>query len=145
MNTKGSLTHVKCVRSLLARRSFTGNVTGYCCFLDMWFDSVPLDSTDEPSILFDLSYFRRLLDVTDDLEGDEDITSHGVLAEMERRYEEFCRRLCKWAAWCSCTFRAFGGESKKRKKKLTTKRLTICARFNIEIEKERKPNQNITA
>lgn len=34
---------------------------------------------------------------------------HGLLAEMEMKYEAFCRTACKWAAWCSCTFNVFGG------------------------------------
>ncbi|CAN0249164.1 unnamed protein product [Laminaria digitata] len=34
---------------------------------------------------------------------------HGVLSEVEMKYEECCRTACKWAAWCSCTFNVFGG------------------------------------
>ncbi len=35
---------------------------------------------------------------------------HGLLVEMEMKYEAFCRTACKWAAWCSCNFNVFGGE-----------------------------------
>eukprot|EP00903_Cladosiphon_okamuranus_P006237 g6122.t1 len=45
----------------------------------------------------------------DDEEAGGGFAPQGLLAEMERQYEAFCRTACKWAAWCSCTFNVFGG------------------------------------
>ncbi|CAN0350961.1 unnamed protein product [Ectocarpus sp. 6 AP-2014] len=34
---------------------------------------------------------------------------HGLLSEMEKKYESFCRSAVKVLAWCSCAFNVFGG------------------------------------
>ncbi|CAN0072625.1 unnamed protein product, partial [Ectocarpus fasciculatus] len=34
---------------------------------------------------------------------------HGLLSEMEKKYESFCRSAMKVLAWCSCAFNVFGG------------------------------------
>ena len=46
----------------------------------------------------------------DDVEGGVFAPRQGLLAEMEKQYEAFCRTACKWAAWCSCAFNVFGGK-----------------------------------
>ncbi|CAN0105085.1 unnamed protein product, partial [Ectocarpus sp. 4 AP-2014] len=34
---------------------------------------------------------------------------HGLLSEMEKKYESFCRSAVKVLAWCACAFNVFGG------------------------------------
>eukprot|EP00752_Nemacystus_decipiens_P012915 g11430.t1 len=62
----------------------------YCCFLAFTTaDSIWIHDEDDEEAVF--------------------APRQGLLAEMEKQYEAFCRTAVKWAACCSCAFNVFGG------------------------------------
>lgn len=50
--------------------------------------------------------------IRNNIADDEDggvAPQHGLLSEMEKKYESFCRSAMKVLAWCSCALNVFGG------------------------------------